>query len=56
MVMIVICLFMEKKSLCLKPMIKMLTFRLSSLRSTSNGSGAFESRELSLKGISIDYN
>ena len=61
MVMIVICLLMEKKSLRLKPIIKMSTFQLHfCLGSISNGFGATESREVSFLGnvfdFSVDYN
>ena len=49
MLIIVICLLTEKKSINLKPIIKMIThFCLGNI---SNGFGAIESREVSLKGI-----
>ena len=54
MVIIVICLLMEKKSLKLKPTIKFC------LRSISNGFSDTESREVSLNrnvyNFSVDYN
>ena len=50
MVIIVICLLMEKKSLSLKLIIKMLIFQLS----LSSGFGTTESREASLKGNEYD--
>ena len=56
MVIIVICLLMEKKSFSLKLIIKMLIFQFS----LSSGFGATESREASLKGneydLPVDYN
>ena len=49
MLIIVICLLTEKKSINLKLIIKMLThFCLGNI---SNGFGAIESREVSLKEI-----
>ena len=52
---------MEKKSLNLKPTIKLLTFPTKfCLGSISNGFSATESREVSLNGnvygFSVDYN
>ena len=52
---------MESKSLSLKPIIKLLTFRLNfCLGGISNGFGATDSKEESLKGnvcnFSVDYN
>ena len=58
MLIIVICLLMEKKSINLNPTIKMLT--QICLRSISNGFSATGSREVSLNGnvyvFSVDYN
>ena len=61
MLIIVICLFMENKSLTLKkPAIKVLTFGLNCLESIYNGFSASESGKVSLKenvhDFSIDYN
>ena len=60
MLIIVICLLMEKKSLNLKPAIKMLTSNSFSLGSISNGFSATESRKVSLNqnvyNFSLDYN
>ena len=61
MLMIVICLLMEKKSLNLTLTIKMLTFQLKFfLGSICNGFSATEFREVSLNGnvydFSVDYN
>ena len=61
MLIIVICLLMENKSLTLKkPAIKVLTFGLNCLESIYNGFSASESGKVSLKenvhDFSIDYN
>ena len=60
MLIIVICLLMEKKSLNLKPAIKMLTSNSFFLGSISNGFSATESRKVSLNqnvyNFSLDYN
>ena len=50
MLIIVICLLMEKKSLSLKPTIKMLTFKL-----ISTGFSAAESTEVSFNGNVHDF-
>ena len=56
MLIIVICLLMDKKSLSLKPTIKMLIFRPQfCLGSISNGFSATESREVFLNGNVYDF-
>ena len=48
----IICFLMEKKSLSLKPTIKILTFQLDFVfESISNGFSATESREVSIGEI-----
>ena len=51
---IVICLLMEKKYLSRKPIIKILTFQFC-LGSISNGFSATESREVFLNGTVYDF-
>ena len=59
MVIIVPCLLVKNKSINLKLIIKIMTFEYC-LGSTSNGFGAIDFREVSLKGnmsnFSVDYN
>ena len=60
MLIIIICLLIEKKYLSLKPTIKVLTFQLNFVsEALYNGFNATESREVSLNGnvhISVNYN
>ena len=53
-IMLIVCLSMENKSLSLKPTIKTLIFQQYCLRSISNGFIDIESRELSLNGNVYD--
>ena len=55
MMVIVIYLLMEKKSLTLKPTIKMLIFKLNFVQLISNRFSATESREVSLNRIVLDF-
>ena len=59
MVIIVICLLMEKKYLNLKSTVNVLTTQFC-LESVSNGSSTTESTEVSVNGdmynFSVDYN
>ena len=54
MVIIVVCLSMEKKSSSLKSIMKIFPTQFC-LRSMSNGFGAIESRAVSLKGSVYDF-
>ena len=54
-IMLIVCLSMENKSLSLKPTIKTLIFQQFCLRSISNGFIDIESRELSLNGDVYDF-
>ena len=55
MVIIIICLLMEKKYLSLKPTIKMLTFQHSFVLKIYNGFSATESKEVSSNGKVHDF-
>ena len=55
MVIIVICLLMEKKSLILKLMIKALTFQLKYCLGTKSNGFIVTIREVSLKGNVYDF-